>query len=72
MSEIRRLCRRFEKLNPGYECSLDEISSWSGSGSACGNYRIYIGNKETQIGSWYTFRSIREFREWVNNVIMEG
>ena len=72
MSEIRRLCRRFEKLNPGYECSLDELSSWVGCGSARGNYRIFIGNKETRISSWYTFRSIREFREWVNNVIMEG
>lgn len=72
MSEIRRLCRRFEKLNPGYECSLDEIYSWKGSGRTRGNYKIFIGNKETRFGSWYTFRSIREFREWVNNVIMEG
>ena len=72
MQEMRRLCRRFEKLNPSYECCLDDVLSWQGSGGARGHYRIYVGNRETSIGSWYTFHSIKEFREWVNNVIMEG
>ena len=65
-SELNRICRRFEKLNPGYECYLNP--QWSCRGS----YDVYVGNKETRIGRHYNFRSQKEFREWVNGVIMEG
>lgn len=65
MCTFDRLCERFMARNPGYEAYFDSLMSEQG------NYRVYIG-RIGDVGSWYIFGTCAEFRDWVNNVIMEG
>lgn len=64
MKTMKELCKRFNRLNKG-ECTAtpDEINSYRGY------YRVVLDN------DWhyatYTFKSAREFREWLNGVILD-
>lgn len=62
MKTMERICRQFEKRNPGMECYLDTFDSCRG------NYHVYIGN--ALAGSWYWFGSVSDFRQWAKYVVL--
>lgn len=65
MKTMNELCKRFGRLHPGYDAYLDKLQSYKGY------YRVYIYNQERDLGSWYTFATGREFKEWTDGVILE-
>lgn len=65
MKTMEKLCRRFEKLNPGYKAELDKISSYVGW------YIIYITEPVCGTTSTYYATGCREFKEWMDNVVLD-
>ena len=67
MKTMEKLCKRFERLHPGYEASLDTCESYPGF------YRVYIDNAETgSLCHVYTFRTCADFRDWTDGVVLDG
>lgn len=65
MKTMEKLCRRFEKLFPEYCADLDALESYRGC------YRVCIIDVERDIWSWHIFTSCRDFREWMDGVVMD-
>ena len=65
MKTMERLCRRFERLFPAYCAELDTLDSYRGY------YRVCIIDLEHDIWAWHVFTSCREFREWMEGVVMD-
>lgn len=63
MRTMEILCRRFERMNPGFECYLDRFDS------APGSYHVFVGNDIA--GGWYWFDSVSAFRQWARYVVMD-
>ena len=68
MKTFRKLCKRFEKIHPGY-------SVWFAGLESCkGYYRIAISDERDELNNipYYTyFTSCKEFSEWMDNVILD-
>jgi hypothetical protein len=81
MPTMTQLCRRFSKVHPGYEAWLDRTESYPGF------YRVYVQPTQPQLhlkigamrfathalvdGTWYTFTTCRDFREWMDGVVLD-
>ncbi len=65
MKTMEELCRRFSKLHPGYEAYLDKLQTYPGY------YRVYIYDSDSKLGTWYSFASGKEFKEWSDGVVLE-
>jgi hypothetical protein len=66
MKTFRKLCKRFEKLWENYEIWFDEQESYPGY------YRVCITDKHIlQLPAYYTFTSCRDFREWMDGVVLD-
>ena len=66
MKTFRKLVKRFEKLHPNYECWFDELESFRGS------YKVCITDKHIlQLPAYYSFESCRDFREWMDGVVLD-
>lgn len=37
-----------------------------------GNYRIAVTRCDFNLTTWYTFKTVKEFIDWINNVIFDG
>ena len=68
MKTMEILCTRFSRIHPGYTAYLNKIESYHGY------YKIVIYSPvdlPINIPFEYTFRSCREFSEWMHGVIMD-
>ena len=65
MKTMEKLCRRFEKLFPNYAADLDTIDSHKGY------YKVCIFDLEFNLPYWHIFTSCRDFREWMDGVVMD-
>lgn len=66
MKTFKKLCKRFEKLHPNYEVWFDELESYKGY------YKVCITDKHIlQIPAYYTFESCKEFKEWMEGVVLD-
>ena len=64
MAMVKRLVKRFNRLNPGYTAEIYDLESYRGC------YRVYITDDAYGITSEYIFATAREFREWINGVVL--
>ena len=64
MNTMEKLCRRFEKLFPGYAADLDDINSYRGY------YRVCIVTPDNNY-YWHLFTSCKDFRDWMNGVTID-
>ncbi len=65
MKTFEKLCRRFERLNPGYTADFDTINSYPGF------YCVYIESANDRLGTTYTFPSCASFRDWMDGVVLD-
>lgn len=65
MKTFEKLCRKFEKLFPGYCADFNEMESYRGC------YRVCIINVENNLWCWHIFTSCRDFKEWMDGVILD-
>ena len=65
MKTMETLCHRFERLFPGYAADLDTLESYSGC------YRVCIIDLDRNDFCWHMFASCRDFREWMDGVVMD-
>ena len=56
MKTMEKLCRRFEKMFPGYAADLDDVNSYRGY------YRVCIIDLEHMVFSYHCFTSCDDFR----------
>ena len=65
MKTIENLIRKFNRQGHGYEARIDRWSSYDG------HYVINV--REPACGLWaqYTFTTAREFREWMDGVVLD-
>ena len=64
MKTFCQMITRFNKRNPGYHAYLDLFESYRGY------YRVYISGPDS-VGALYTFASVREFKEWMDGVVLD-
>ena len=65
MKTTQKLVKRFHRLWPHHEAYLDELESYPGY------YRVAITDLDHDLTAWYTFTSCRDFREWMNGVVLD-
>ena len=65
MKGIRKLIKRFIKMYPEYEAWFDEIDSYPGY------YVIAITEPVLKLTCRYIFTSCRDFKEWMDGVVLE-
>lgn len=65
MATMEKLIRRFNKMNPAYKAELDWIDSYEGW------YTVVITEPEYGIPAHYHFNSCKEFRDWMDNVVLD-
>lgn len=65
MKTMQKLCKRFERIHPGYKAELDTMESYRGW------YVIYITEPVLGLTSTYYATSCREFRDWMNGVVLD-
>lgn len=65
MSTMKKLCKKFSRLNPGYTAIFDDLFS------VPGYYRVYIASSNGGVGAPYLFTSCKEFDEWAKGVVMD-
>ena len=64
METMKKLCKQFERMHPGYSAFLDEIASCKGY------YRVCI-DSYYRYPQWYTFSSCSDFSAWMRGVILD-
>lgn len=65
MKTMQKLIIRFKRIHPDHEAYLDTLESYRG------NYRIAITDLTHDLTAWYLFTSCRDFREWMDGVVLE-
>ena len=65
MKTIEKLIKRFNRLNPDYNASLDELESYAGY------YRINITKPVLGLTSCYAFETCKDFADWINGVVLD-
>lgn len=65
MKTIKKLIKRFNRLNPDYSVCLDELESYAGY------YRINITEPVLGLTSCYTFETCKDFADWINGVVLD-
>ena len=65
MATMEKLIRRFNKMNPAYKAELDWHSSYDGF------YTVVIKEPVYGIPATYHFRTCKEFREWMDGVVLD-
>ena len=63
METMKKLCRYFERLHPGYTARLNEIDSYRGW------YGVYVTSPEGYTSEYWA-TGTREFREWAKGVVL--
>lgn len=61
MKTINAIAARYMRKNPEIEIYLDNLESYAGC------YRVFVG-KVGELGSWYDFETVADFREWLREV----
>ena len=65
MKTMLKLINRFHKLHPDYKASFGRWESYKGY------YVVYIQEPVLGLTHKYTFESCREFREWMDGVVLD-
>ena len=69
MKTMKTLCSRFNRLHPGHVALFDEFFSYPGY------YNVTIVDRREGKGyglsACYTFTTAREFREWMDGVVLD-
>ena len=64
MKTMEKLIKRFNRNNPGYMAELDWQDSYPGY------YTVWITNT-FGLSARYHFRTCKEFREWMDGVVLD-
>lgn len=71
MKTMEKLCKRFNRIHNGYKAIFDPFFSYRGY------YNVTIMNDDKDfpslygLTSVYTFKTCREFKEWIDGVVMD-
>lgn len=66
MKTLKAFIDRYNKKQNEIELYFDEMESYQG------NYRIAVTRCDFNLTTWYTFKTVKEFIGWINNVIFNG
>ena len=72
MKTIKKYIKQFNKNNPGFIAELNDIDSYINKQSNCSCYYIVITDTENDIPGFYQFYSCKEFKQWIDGVVLEG
>lgn len=64
MKTMQKLIEKFNKQNPNHTAELDTFDSYRGY------YKVYIGRSDWWDYSTLTFKSCKEFKEWMDGVVL--
>lgn len=70
MKTFEMLCKRFNRIHKGYRAIFDSFFSYRGY------YNVTIIDDRKDLISYglstvYTFKTCKEFKEWIDGVIMD-
>ena len=72
MKTIQKYIDQFNRKNPGFVAELNDIDSYINKRSHCSQYYIVITDVENDIPGFYCFYSCKEFKQWIDGVVLEG
>ena len=72
MKTIKMYIDQFNRNNPGFIAELNEIDSYIDKKTHCSCYYIVITDTAHNIPGFYQFYSCKEFKQWIDGVILEG
>ena len=64
MKTMEKLCRKFERIHPGYLADLCNDNYEP-------RYTVFITEPVLGLVSRYVFETCRDFSEWINGVVLD-
>ena len=65
MKTIKAFIEKYNKKQNEVELYFDELESYQG------NYKISVTRLDFNLTAWYTFTTVKDFLDWINNVIFD-
>lgn len=65
MKTLKDFIDKYNKKQNEIELYFDEMESYQG------NYKISVTRCDFNLTAWYTFKTVKEFIDWINNVIFD-